>query len=179
MSRDQALENYRKLLVKTDEKFQQIRTRHQDQFQCRMGCHSCCQPAITVSAVEKDNIRNYLQFHPGIRQKIEDLDKEDPHKGSRCKFLDSKGACSIYPVRPVVCRSHGAPLRISFDDITNDVPDVCHLNFTKVPLQTLPLEDFIQLNTLNTLLMTINQQFVGNRDKEMQRFELNIQEIMK
>lgn len=60
----------------------------------------------------------------------------------------------IYEVRPIVCRSHGVPLKI--DQTTRDV---CPLNFTEMQLADIGDHYFINLETLNTILVLLNQQF--------------------
>jgi Fe-S-cluster containining protein len=159
MTASRALETYRQLLAKVDTKFHQVQQRHPTQFRCGRGCYGCCQPGLTVSPVEKESIRAYLLEDPARLEAVEALGRANPHQGSHCPFLTAGGACAIYPVRPIVCRSHGAPLKVK---PTPDSPrlqrDVCPLNFEGTPLEQLEEGDFIQLETLNTLLALINEQ---------------------
>lgn len=111
--------------------------------------------------VEKENIKIYLQKNTDILEKVRANKTANPFQGKRCQFLAKDGSCLIYSVRPVVCRSHGAPIKISLDDIATEVSDVCPLNFTGQPVAGLPEGDHIRLNTLNTILATINQQYVA------------------
>jgi hypothetical protein len=46
----------------------------------------------------------------------------------RCAALDATDRCRIYAVRPVVCRSHGVPIRIRERGLP--VVTACELNFT-------------------------------------------------
>jgi hypothetical protein len=46
----------------------------------------------------------------------------------RCAALDGGGRCRIYGARPLVCRSHGVPIRLR--DRGLPVVQACHRNFT-------------------------------------------------
>jgi Fe-S-cluster containining protein len=140
--------------------------------------------------IEKEHIKQYLQKNPDVFARLQQIESEDPFKGSRCKFLAKDGSCAIYPVRPVVCRSHGAPIKLSLDDIAAEVSDVCPLNFKGVALNTLSEQDHIRLNTLNTILAAVNEQYVtaaqvdsaaagAKKSEPPPRFDLNLKEIMK
>jgi len=159
-------ENYNALLKKTDEKSKEITTRYQEKIRCGKGCHSCCLHGLTVNGLERENIRQYLIARPTLTDKVEANVKLNPHNGQRCSFLDSEGACLIYEARPIVCRSHGVPLKTSFkaDDAahissTPALLSVCPLNFTDMELTDIGNHYFINLDTLNTILVLLNQQF--------------------
>ncbi len=160
------METYRQLLAKVDAKFEDIRRRHSAQFRCAAGCHGCCQPGLTVSPVERASIHAFLSANPARHETVEQLAKENPHAGQRCSFLTASGSCSIYEVRPVVCRSHGAPLKVKplGSDASDVLLDVCPLNFEGTPLDSLGAADFIQLETLDTLLALINMEYAPEAD---------------
>ena len=145
------LSRYHALQAKVDAKFQEIRARRPEDFACRKGCHSCCVPGITVFAVEQAAIQSFFDTHPERLEAAKRIQRDNPHGGERCAFLEADGGCVIYEARPLVCRSHGAPLGTEF------ALDVCPLNFTDVPLETLPTPDVIRLETLNTLLALVNR----------------------
>lgn len=63
---------------------------------CTKGCWYCCQPNVLISEVEAKKIVSYLNDN----QHITLMDHDD----SRCLFLNGDDACSIYPVRPLICR---------------------------------------------------------------------------
>lgn len=151
---DEALARYRELVAKVDATFAAIHSKHAAQMQCGRGCTSCCKPGLTVCAVENATIREYLSTHPVAPAG----DRTD-----RCSMLASDGACTIYPVRPLVCRSHGAPL--AFKEQGQERRDVCPLNFATsaadagAVLEALSPQDCINLDTLNTLLALINKAY--------------------
>lgn len=166
--------NYRELCEKVSQKFSQIRERRPADFQCKAGCHSCCVPNIQVFSIERAHIQDFLRENPAALEKIEKLGRTNPHKGSRCSLLDENGECVIYPARPLVCRSHGAPLvlRKKNDDLTLDA---CPLNFTKSDLGKLAVEDTIRLETMNTLLALVNRRAFPDSDGE--RFPLHFSQL--
>ena len=88
-------------------------------FQCIEGCHECCQnfgvPSRTK--VEDERVKTFLRrnsMQPGKA------------RGTTCPYLIETG-CSIYPVRPFICRLYGTspnyrckmgvvPLRLMHED---------------------------------------------------------------
>ena len=72
-------------------------------FMCTEGCYECCKnfgvPSRTK--VEDERIKKFLKdnsMQPGEA------------KGHTCPYLDEgrkEGGCSIYPVRPLICRLYG------------------------------------------------------------------------
>lgn len=160
-----ALENYLTLIQKTDGKSAEITTRYPDKINCGKGCHTCCIQGLSVNGLERESIRQYLTKRPDLLQATEANVKENPHGGQRCSFLDRLGSCMIYEVRPVVCRSHGMPLKLApaknAQKTIIENLDVCPLNFTDMDLIDIGSHYFINLETLNTILVLLNQQFDG------------------
>ena len=71
-------------------------------FQCR-HCHKCSGPIIWFKP-EEINIRNYLKENniEYVVWSIDDFKKNN----MMCPYLKND-RCSIYPVRPIVCRLQG------------------------------------------------------------------------
>jgi len=90
-----------------------------DQIACKAGCSSCCMLNVAVLFPEVAAIVKYVvDSWPSDRlrtltERIEDLyhkirhcdDDEWIELREHCAFLDESGSCSIYPVRPLICRS--------------------------------------------------------------------------
>lgn len=155
--------HYQTLRDRVSEKFSQIEANHRSSFVCKNGCHSCCKPDLTVSPIEAQAIGSFL------------ADKTltfEPYGKSRCSFLTKQGACAIYEARPLVCRSHGAPLQYFEQDTKSHFRDVCPLNFTDKDLTSIAAEDVMNLDTLNMLLATLNVQAFGKKVSS-QRISLN------
>lgn len=159
---EQALATYRELLAKVDAKFQDVARAHAGAMRCGLGCHSCCKPGLTVSPLEAENLKRHFAAHPGAKRRKAEIRAQNPHGGNRCGLLDASGACIAYEARPIVCRSHGVPLKIQ--EAAGERLDVCPLNFPGQDLTALPAGDCINLETLNTLLALLNRQFSGNAE---------------
>lgn len=155
------LANYAALLAKVDAKFAEIRTRNAARMQCRLGCHGCCRPGLTVSPIEAEAIRAYLAARPALSQSLVEQERNDPHSGARCAFLGADGACGIYEARPLVCRSHGVPIAFRIDEGAEVRRDVCPLNFAELPLEEIDQGDVLNLELINSILALINAQHAG------------------
>ena len=123
-----ARERYRELCAKVDGFFDRVKARHGDDMQCVAGCHGCCQGGLTVTTVEAEEIRGALvalsteaRGRAAARAAAEDR--------TRCAALEQDGRCAIYPARPLVCRSHGLPIRMA-SERGLPVVSACELNFT-------------------------------------------------
>ena len=102
---------------------------------CKKGCSHCCYQAIIISSWEAAQIAKVTG------KKIASFDGYDPEKTSRdelvekyrdkaCPFLvDSE--CSIYAVRPFICRTHISMADDSWpcDIIKNPGAKVPYFNF--------------------------------------------------
>ena len=169
VTKDNLYSNYTQLLEKVDQAFRAIYSRNTEMFACRAGCFSCCRGDLSVLEVEAQYIRYWLQNNPEVRSALGD-NHTMMNDAAHCGFLDKEGRCVIYEARPVVCRSHGAP--ISWSDTgesrstTRDSRDVCPLNFQGVDVYDLAAQDVISLDKLNTLLSLINRHFTQADDAE-------------
>ena len=147
----QNLSDYRRLVERLDAHAGRVTEAWSDAFACAEGCSDCCQRDLSVFAVEAANIRAWLEQHGPV----------PAGAGSGCALLDERGACRIYPVRPVICRTHGLPLAIP-DDAGGAVGDVCPLNFDEGRgLSEVPAEDFLSLRTVETLLAAVDLAFTS------------------
>jgi len=86
---------------------------------CQDGCAHCCIVNVSVLQPEADSIAKHLfekrsaeellDLYQGISRLEKDtyyLDEEERIMARQpCAFLDNSGSCSIYPVRPLLCRS--------------------------------------------------------------------------
>lgn len=126
---------------------------------CAPGCGSCCMVNVAVLAPEAKNIAQYLkktrsdgelvELKKKMKQlviAISNLDDEERIAVRRnCAFLSEQGECSIYPVRPLLCRS-----------ITSTNAKACHDALT---LQALGEELPVMMNLFQKNLM--NMAFQG------------------
>jgi len=144
------------LTAKVDAFFTRVEQRHGDDMQCSTGCSDCCHVRLTVTSIEAAAIRTALAAWPEARRAAltANVAAAPP---DRCAALDPSGRCLIYDVRPVVCRSHGAPIRMRQDSLP--VVQSCHRNFTR----TTPDADCIlDQETLSALTLAVDRAAGGD-----------------
>src|SRR5690606_12272526 len=117
--------------------FDKVHKNNQTQMKCASGCDKCCRVERTVFGIEADLIRTYVGSNP--------ISKTTESEVNVCAFLEN-GRCSIYPVRPSICRTHGLVLRHG-DEISH-----CDLNFVE---ELPPKEDWLSGDTADTVLSTL------------------------
>jgi Fe-S-cluster containining protein len=88
------------------------------ELMCTEGCYECCKNfgVPSKTKVEDERIKTFFREHsmqPGEA------------KGHTCPYLDeslSEGGCSIYPVRPLICRLYGTspnyPCKMGVEPLT-------------------------------------------------------------
>lgn len=73
--------------------------------QC-IGCGKCCSNLLPLSSGEIKDIKRYLKKHP-IQEQKHFSPTKCPSLDMTCPFMKEdreKDKCSIYPVRPQICR---------------------------------------------------------------------------
>ena len=82
-----------------------------------------------MTGVEAAAIRDELaELDGAARARLRQRASAPP--GQRCVALEDDGACGIYRARPLVCRSHGVPVRLRRPG-TLPVVQSCELNFAR------------------------------------------------
>ena len=142
--------------AKVDAFFARVEARHGDDMQCHTGCSDCCHARLTVTGVEARAIGHELAtWDPPRRAALAAHAAAAPT--DRCAALDPGGRCLIYAARPVVCRSHGAPIRLRQGSLP--VVQSCFKNFT----HTTPDPDcVIDQETLSALVLTVDRTEGGD-----------------
>lgn len=156
---DPLFDEYRAARAKIDAAADEVFARRSDDLACTRGCSSCCVEGLTVLSVEAYSIAAHAQEH-GLAS------EPSPPPGG-CAFLDEEGACTIYEARPVLCRTHGLPLRMPKGQdapvegarrplkVLGDV-EVCSLNFQERPFAS---EDVLDAERMAALLLVVEQRF--------------------
>ncbi len=122
------LARYQELTAKIDAFFSRVASRHAADLRCASGCDRCCHQRLTVTSVEAAAIRAHAAtLTSGERAAI--AAAATAADAGRCAALDDAGRCRIYAARPIVCRSHGLPIRMR-DARSLPVVTACELNFT-------------------------------------------------
>ncbi len=102
-------------------------------FACRKGCDPCCHLRIEALPPEVFRIVAHLETLAGTRRRVL-VGRLERHLGyargktyrdyhAPCPFLGDGGACSIYAVRPRICRSHLSTSRSACETPGNARPD--------------------------------------------------------
>jgi len=102
------------------------------EFACQKGCAACCTRGVSLTTLEAELILEYMKSvrpellprtatlppielnHPTTNEfaaaclRCEEMTNDDDNRDLRpCLFLEG-GYCTIYPVRPFMCRSMGS-----------------------------------------------------------------------
>ncbi len=121
------LARYHELTDRIDAFFARVAARHAADLRCAAGCDACCRTRLTVTGVEAAAIRAWAAARSDAeRAAIATAARTDDP--TRCAALDDGGRCRIYDARPLVCRSHGVPVRMR-DARSLPVVHSCELNF--------------------------------------------------
>ena len=142
--------------TKVDAFFARVLARHGEDMQCGTGCSDCCHARLTVTGVEARAIgRELATWDTERRSALAENAAAAP--ADRCAALDPGGRCLIYQVRPVVCRSHGAPIRLREGSLP--VVRSCFKNFTHV---TPDPDCVIDQETLSALVLAVDRTEGGD-----------------
>ena len=156
-SAPQALEHFRVLTAKVDAFFNRVETQHNDDMVCRTGCNDCCHVRLTVTFVEARVIEDHWA---GLSIEAKQALKAHaalPSDGL-CVALGDNGRCSIYAARPLVCRSHGLPLRLR-QERRLPIIDACFRNFTEKGPGGVAPDHILDQQTLSTALLAIDASY--------------------
>ena len=141
-------QKYRELLKEITEQTKQLEQVHKKQMNCKNGCDLCCID-FSIFPLEYHFIINHIQN--------ETLELEEHSDKNICKFLKSH-SCTIYPFRPIMCRTHGLPLLYSNDEGEPEL-SVCHLNFTDFDFAEFTYDNTLAQDRFNSKLFLLNKDF--------------------
>jgi uncharacterized protein len=130
-----------------------VAARYPGALACGPGCSDCCRRELTVTSVEAARItREVLTLDHPSRERL----ARRARGGGPCVALGEDGRCSIYAARPVVCRSHGLPIRFEEPRVGGErrlpIIDVCPKNFTEHDLAAVDPASVLDQRTLSVLL---------------------------
>jgi Fe-S-cluster containining protein len=147
-----ALDRYRELTDKVDAFFARVAARHAADLRCAPGCAMCCHDRLTVTTVEADAIRAHVAAMPADARAA--LRATAETSTDACAALDAGGRCQIYAARPLVCRSHGVPIRTRARSLP--VITSCSLNFTARGPAAADPDCVLDQETLSTILLALS-----------------------
>jgi hypothetical protein len=146
------LTQYRTLCRYCDQVFAATAEALRPHIRCAKGCAACC-TLESVVPLEAHVIAAYLDAHPIEPSPAPPVARPD-NEDAPCVFLRQQ-ACTIYPARPIICRTHGLPLRYP------DQPgiDACPLNFTDFDLSALDPQFVLDMGRITDNLIRLNLAF--------------------
>jgi Fe-S-cluster containining protein len=145
------------LHAKVDAFFARVEARHGDEVACRTGCADCCRARLTVTGVEARAIAGEVARWSIEQRRALAAQVEARHGDPRCAALDDADRCTIYEARPIVCRSHGVPVRLQRGSLP--VIEVCPRNFAR----SAPAADCVlDQATLSTLVLAVDRAEGGD-----------------
>ncbi|MDQ3367876.1 MAG: YkgJ family cysteine cluster protein [Myxococcota bacterium] len=159
------------LTAKIDAFFARVEDRHAADMQCQTGCSDCCHVRLTITSVEAAAIRSEVASWSAERRAgLADVGLKlalDARVGlrDRCAALDAAGRCKIYDARPVVCRSHGVPIRLaeatpaSRGRASLPVIQACFRNFTTTVADA---DCVLDQTTLSALVLAVDRGAGGD-----------------
>lgn len=167
---------YRELTAKVDAFFARVHARHAADMRCGSGCDSCCRTRLTITGVEAEAMRAHvLAMAPADRARLAEVARRPfDERDMRCAALDDDGRCLVYDGRPIVCRSHGVPIRFwgEADGKRLPVIDSCPLNFVAGP-ERADRDCILDQETLSATLLAIDAEDADARGRDRgERVEL-------
>lgn len=163
--------------------FTNFHAKHLNNMSCRLGCSKCCYVELSIFQAEAYVILEWVNFL-SLEEKQNFLNElrtsEQPKQKNTlgkiskpCAFLRN-GKCTIYEIRPTICRTQGLPLQYKISDEKNQVQlavDVCPLNFTEE--NSLPdRAEWLDLDRLNAL-QSIAENFFQKNNSEIKKKEID------
>ena len=138
---------------------------HRPYIRCSKGCSACCID-FNLLPVEFFYIRQALEKEGFDIEKLRVANIDE----GKCIFLKDN-CCTIYSLRPYICRTHGLPL-ISMGDEEWEL-SACELNFTEADPEYFTLENCFMQDKANNRLFLINKEFLtSNEISEYSHFDM-------
>ncbi|HSD88259.1 MAG TPA: YkgJ family cysteine cluster protein [Kofleriaceae bacterium] len=154
------MSRYPELAAKVDAFFDRVVTRHGEDMRCGTGCSHCCHTRLSITSVEGDAIRDEIATWPAERKAalVQNVAAARP---DQCAALDPQGRCLIYQVRPIVCRSHGAPIRMHQPGSLPVVAS-CPDNFTARGPAAADPDCILDQTTLSAMTLAVDREAGGD-----------------
>lgn len=137
--------------------FAKVHARHRADMACAPGCDACCRVRPTVTPVEADAVRAHLATLPALERARLAARASEP-RDDRCAALDDDGRCAVYAARPLVCRSHGVPVRLR-DARSLPLVSSCEKNFVARGPAAADADCILDQETLSTVLAAVDAAY--------------------
>ncbi|MBL7215722.1 MAG: YkgJ family cysteine cluster protein [Phycisphaerae bacterium] len=149
------IRQYRQLRDEVDQLASKLSEVHSDHMACRKGCCGCCMN-LSVWPVEFYSIVEEMKRF--------EWDKPTFNEKAACDFLKD-GLCSIYPFRPIICRTHGLPLVYWHEETEPPGYGVmfCEKNFKGTDGIDFGSDNTLNMDEVNEKLARINLVFLDEQ----------------
>ena len=99
--------DYPSFLKELDNRIEGYYTSQADNVCCKKGCSACCKTGdYPLSDIELEYLmQGFINSDAEIKIQVQENIK-NMKKGGKCPFLINN-LCSMYPYRPIICRTHG------------------------------------------------------------------------
>ena len=155
--------DYFMLRKKVDVLAEQLNKNHSKHIQCKTVCEFCCMH-YSILPIEFYSILNHL------KRKINKVENRTDTRNEECIFLMNH-YCTIYDVRPVICRTHGLPLLLMNNSNEWEL-STCELNFRAFDFEQFNEENTLLQDTFNSKLFSLNKEFIREfSEKEYGEFD--------
>ena len=149
MKEMKSIKLYNSLIEKLKYYEMKLLQRYGASINCKKGCSDCC---ILESVFSIEAYMIYSHLTDTIIS-----ESYTSHKRETCVFLNNK-ICIIYPVRPVICRTHGYPVLI------DGKIDMCLKNFKDT--KSIDSEYILDLENVNNAIASINIIFLRETNEK-------------
>ena len=131
---------YQTLIAQIEALCAHVKNIHGDSIVCRAGCDECC-VNFTIGVGE----------FAALKGKILNLPECSANKDRGSCFFLNNGLCSIYEFRPVICRTHGLPVRFADENGNIEYSSCC-----KNSAITMDESNTIDIDSINEKLAILN-----------------------
>lgn len=164
--------NYRALVAKVDEMSARIAAEYAAHISCHRGCDGCCRH-LSLSLVEAVALAVACSSRPPEQRAfLRDRARKATAEGTCPLLVD--GECVLYADRPIICRTHGLPVRVT--EGAEQRIDYCPENFKD--LGALPGAAVVDIETLNTILAAVNKLFANAYNSLRENERISIAEAL-
>ncbi len=160
----ESMKLYRRLVDRVEAFTALVRRRYSSFIKCRKGCCTCCTPSFGVFPVEAWAVKEGFGCLPpkareALLRAAKDTSRED------CPALE-QSACLLYPLRPVLCRTHGYPLLV-LGEAGEPTVRFCELNFRPQEFSpgVISGDCVLDLEQLNRALAAVNISFLKEQER--------------
>ena len=165
------LAGYEKLRDYCDRFWKRVVDTYADQCACASGCGICC-TLTSVTCLEAAIIADFSRKNkPPPQHAVPGAATPGP-EGS-CPFL-MDNRCSIYPARPLICRTHGLLLRNV--NIRERIMPSCPYNFATTELADIDDSFALDSEKISINLARLNAAYcmlLGDKNKATGRIKLS------